>query len=257
MKTFKALAVALLMMTTVVGVVDAKSRVSSSRSSYSSSKSYSAPKMSAPKAYSVPKATAPSTSSQKLKDMGFSKPKPASVQTVGSRSAVGSPSKTTTTSGGWFSKSKVSSTPAPKPVYTQRKVVSPTAYRSQPRNVTVIQKNYYGGRSYGGYNGYNRGYGGYNSGGYGYSGGMGSSIMGGALGAFGGMMIYDALTTSSAEKQLQLQMNQLAANQQATNSALLQINQQNVAPAVKPQCFMPEDAPLMMVPEFYCEQPVK
>ncbi|QNO00754.1 hypothetical protein phiPsa397_029 [Pseudomonas phage phiPsa397] len=246
MKTFKALAVALLMMTTVVGVVDAKSRVSS-RSSYS------APKMSASKV-SAPKPS----SNQKLKDMGFTKP--ASIPTVSNRSVPVSsnvyksaPTKTTTTSGGWFTQKKVSSTPAPKPVYA-RKVSSPTAYKTsyRPKQV-VIQRNYY---NYGGYNGYNRGYGGrYYGNGYGYNSGgsgFGSSLMG----AFAGMMIYDALTDSSAEKALQAQVNALTANQQATNNALLMMNQAPVAkPQVEPQCYLPEDAPLMMNPKFYCEQP--
>lgn len=245
MKTFKALAVALLMMTTVVGVADAKSR-----SSVSSRSSYSAPKTSAPK----PSVQAPKTSNQKLKEMGFTKP--ASAQTVSkpnvgvsSKQAAAPIAKTTTTSGGWFSKKSVSSAPAYKA--PARKVVSPTAYKSK-RNVTVIQRNYYG-NNYGGYNGYNRGYGGgYYGNGYGYNSsgsGFGSSLMG----AFAGMMIYDALTDNSAEKALQAQVNALTANQQATNNTLLMMNQKAVeAPVVAPQCFLPQDAPLMMDPKFYC-----
>lgn len=265
MNKFKALIAGVMLAVTVVGAADAATRVSSSRS-------YSAPKMSAPK--TTPKATsssynggsffnskpaaptssvAPKTSNQKLKEMGFQKP--ASTPTVSNRSVPVSsnvyksaPTKTTTTSGGWFTQKKVSSVPAPKPVYA-RKVVSPTSYKTsyRPKQV-VIQRNYY---NYGGYNGYNRGYGrnyygngyGYNSGGSGF----GSSLMG----AFAGMMIYDALTDNSAEKALQAQVNQLTA----TNTLLLNQNVATPAVTAKPQCYLPEDAPLMMSPSFYCEQP--
>lgn len=266
MNKFKALIAGLMLAVTVVGVADAKSRSSSSsRPSVSSSKSYSAPKMSAPKA-SKPSSydggsffsSKPAAPAQKttLKSLGFTKP--ATVQTVKKPSVNVSPNrtaapiaKTTTTSGGWFSKKTVSSAPAYKA--PARKVSSPIAYKSnsyRPRNVTVIQRNYYGG----GY-GYNRGYGGgYYGNGYGYNSsgsGFGSSLMG----AFAGMMIYDALTDNSAEKALQAQVNALTANQQAMNNNLLMMNQKAVeAPAVtaKPQCFLPPDAPLMMNPNFYC-----
>lgn len=236
-----------LMVGMIAVEADAASRVSSSRSSFSSSSrsSYSAPKSS----YTAPKQQAGTSSNPGLKALGFGKP--ASAQTASRPAASASSNslnlskpqpvaKTTTTSGGFFSKKGVSSTPA-------RKVSSPTSYKSQPRNVTVIQRNYYGGNSYG----YNRGYGGgYYGNGYGYNSsgsGFGSSLMG----AFAGMMIYDALTDSSAEKALQAQVNQLTAS----NNTLLMMNQ---APVAKPQaapCFLPTDAPLMMIPSFYCEQP--
>lgn len=163
MKTFKAIAVSVLMMFSVVGVADAASRVSSSsRSSFSSSRSYSSPKTyAAPKAaYTAPRA-APSPSKPTLKSLGFGKP--ASTQTGSRPSVSATQSKTTSTSGGWFSRKNVSSSPAPVYKAPPRKVSSPVSYRSQPqRNVTVIQRNYYGGNS-----GYNRSY---YSGNYGYGG---------------------------------------------------------------------------------------
>jgi tetrahydromethanopterin S-methyltransferase subunit D len=69
-------------------------------------------------------------------------------------------------------------------------------------------------------------------------------MLGGALGAFGGMMIYDALTSNNETKHLEAKMNTILANQQL---------QQKVVQA--PQCFLPADAPLVMDPKFYCEQP--
>jgi hypothetical protein len=275
MKTFKACVVGLALMLSVVSVVDAKSRVSSSSRSFSKpsvSRTYTAPKPAKPSnSYnggsffsskpSAPKATAPSLNLNKapavqskptLKSLGFTKP--ATGQTVNRPSAVASPkpyvkapTPVTKTSSSWFGQKKVVSTPT-KTVVT-RKVSSPVAYRSS--RPVVIQRNYY--NNYGGYNGYNRGYGGHYGGGYGYNSGMGTSMLGGALGAFGGMMIYDALTDNSAEKALQAQVNQL----QATNNSLIQTlgNQSN--PVVQqPQCFLPPDAPLMMDPKFYC-QPAK
>jgi hypothetical protein len=241
-----------LMVGMIAVEADAASRVSSSRSSFSSSRSsYSAPKST----YSAPKQQAGTSSNPGLKALGFSKP--ASTPTVSNRSVSASSkpvAKTTTTSGGWFSQKRVSSTPAYKPPV--RKVISPTAYRSQPRNVTVIQRNYYG-NSYGGYNGYNRGYGGgYYGNHYGGS-GMGTSMLGGALGAFGGMMIYDALTSNNETKHLEAKMNTILANQQIQNQNLSLLEQKVPVqqPQVVPQCFLPQDAPLVMDPKFYCEQP--
>jgi len=241
-----------LMVGMIAVEADAASRVSSSRSSFSSSRSsYSAPKS----AYSAPKQQAGTSSNPGLKALGFSKP--ASTPTVSNRSVSASSkpvAKTTTTSGGWFSQKRVSSTPAYKPPV--RKVISPTAYRSQPRNVTVIQRNYYG-NSYGGYNGYNRGYGGGYYGNHYGSSGMGTSMLGGALGAFGGMMIYDALTSNNETKHLEAKMNTILANQQIQNQNLSLLEQKVPVqqPQVVPQCFLPQDAPLVMDPKFYCEQP--
>lgn len=265
MKKIMAGLMGFLMIGMIAVEADAASRSSSSSRSVSSSRSssFSAPKSySAPKQQAAPKA-AGTSSNPGLKALGFGKP--ASAQTAPRPSASGSPKtpslnlskpqpvvKTTSTQGGWFSKKSVSSAPAYKA--PARKVSSPSAYKSKPRNVTVIQRNYYGGNSYG----YNRGYGGgYYGNGYGYNSGgsgFGSSLMG----AMAGMMLYDALTDNSAEKALQAQVNALTANQQATNNALLMMNQ---APSAKPQavpqpkCYLPEDAPLMMLPSFYCEQP--
>ena len=239
MKKIMAGMMGFLMVGMIAVEADAASRVSSSRSSFSSSRSsYSAPKST----YSAPKQQAGTSSNPGLKALGFSKP--ASTPTASNRSVSASSkpvAKTTTTSGGWFSQKRVSSTPAYKPPV--RKVISPTAYRSQPRNVTVIQRNYYG-NSYGGYNGYNRGYGGGYYGNHYGSSGMGTSMLGGALGAFGGMMIYDALTSNNGTKHPEAKMDTILANQQL---------QQKVVQA--PQCFLPQDAPLVMDPKFYCEQP--
>lgn len=241
-----------LMVGMIAVEADAASRVSSSRSSFSSSRSsYSAPKST----YTAPKQQAGTSSNPGLKALGFSRPATSqTVKSVPSASLSPSPQKTTTTSGGWFSQKRVSSTPAYKPPV--RKVISPTAYRSQPRNVTVIQRNYYG-NSYGGYNGYNRGYGGgYYGNHYGGS-GMGTSMLGGALGAFGGMMIYDALTSNNETKHLEAKMNTILANQQIQNQNLSLLEQKVPVqqPQVVPQCFLPQDAPLVMDPKFYCEQP--
>uniref|UniRef100_A0AAU6VY41 Uncharacterized protein n=2 Tax=unclassified bacterial viruses TaxID=12333 RepID=A0AAU6VY41_9VIRU len=265
-----------LMVGMIAVEADAASRVSSSRSSFSSSRpSYSAPKSN----YTAPNATAPSrsmSSNPGLKALGFGKP--ASVQTQSRPSASGSPSlnlskpqpvvKTTTTSGGWFSKKQVSSVPAYKA--PARKVVSPTAYRSQPRNVTVIQRNYYGGNGYG----YNRGYGGgYYGGGYGYNNygsGFGSSF----AGTLGGMMVYNALFdnhSSTSTNATAAQIEQAKTDQRIEDKLdALKEDQNRIAynnstpvqsgatvgvlpvAATRPQCYMPEDAPLMMNPQFYC-----
>jgi hypothetical protein len=96
-----------------------------------------------------------------------------------------------------------------RPVVTRTVTKQTPVYRSAPRNTTVIQKNYYGGNS-----GYNRGHSGYNSGG-GYGGsmaggsGLGTSIVGGAVGAAGGMLLMDALTEDEGEKALKLQQEQI------------------------------------------------
>ena len=250
-----------LMVGMIAVEADAASRVSSSRSSFSSSRSsYSAPKS----AYTAPKQQAGTSSNPGLKALGFSRP--ATSQTATSKPSASlspSPQKTTTTSSGWFSQKRVSSAPAYKaPI---RKVSSPTAYRSQPRNVTVIQRNYYGGNSYG----YNRGYGGgYYGHGYGYGGyssGFGSSF----AGTLGGMMMYNALfnnhSSSSGnasaaqieqakqDQRIEDKLDRVLDQQQPTGVMPLAVATQ--APVVKPQCYLPQDAPLMMSPQFYCEQP--
>lgn len=258
MKTFKAILIASALVFGIAGVADAKSRVSSSsRSSFSSSRSYSAPKT-----YAAPKAAAPSKPT--MKSLGFGKP--ASTQTV-SRPAVSvSPSKTTTTSGGWFSRKNVSSSPTPAYKTPARKVSSPVAYRSQPqRNVTVIQRNYYGGN-----NGYSRGY---NSGNYGYGGGYYGRSGGGMgdafIGTMGGMMMYNALfnnhgSSHSSGGASAAQIEQAKQDQRIEDKLdrVLDQQPQNVgvmpvaqAPSVvaQPQCYLPEDAPLMMSPSFYCQ----
>lgn len=253
MKKFLSGVLAVLMVVSIAA--EAKSYSSGTRSS-SFSAARSAPAKSnyaAPKQQAAPKA-AGSSSNSGLKSLGFGKP--ASATTVSkpsvSASSKANPNitpKTTTTSSGWFSKKTTNVSSAPAYKAPQRKVVSPSAYKAKPRNVVVIQRNYYGGSSYG----YNRNYGGgYYGNGYGYNSGgsgFGSSLMG----AFAGMMIYDALTDNSAEKALQAQVNQLTA----TNTLLLNQNvAQAPAAAAKPQCWLPEDAPLMMSPSFYC-QPAK
>lgn len=260
MKKIMAGVLGFLMVGMIAVEADAASRVSSSRSSFSSSRSsYSAPKSS----YTAPKQQAGTSSNPGLKALGFGKP--ASAQTASRPAASASSNslnlskpqpvaKTTTTSGGWFSKKQVSSTPA-------RKVSSPTAYRSQPRNVTVIQRNYYGGNSYG----YNRGYGGnyYGGyGGYGYSNGFGSSF----AGTLGGLMVYNALfnSHSTSGNASAAQIEQAKQDQRIEDKLdrVLDQQTQGVVPMavgqqapVKPQCFLPQDAPLMMTQSFYCEQP--
>lgn len=276
MKKIMAGVLGFLMVGMITVEADAASRVSSSRSSFSSSSSrssYSAPKSS----YSAPKQQAGTSSNPGLKALGFSRP--ATNPTVSSRpSANPSPSvsKTTTTSGGWFSKKTVSSAPAYKA--PARKVMSPTSYRSdttyrsQPRNVTVIQRNYYGGNSYG----YNRGYGGgYYGHGYGYNSygsGFGSSF----AGTLGGMMMYNALfnnhsshasSGATAQQIEQAKQDQRiedkldrVLDQQPQGVMPMAVAQQAPVVTAQPQvasqaqpCYLPEDAPLMMNPKFYCE----
>lgn len=273
-----------LMMVGMLAVdANAASRgVSSSRSSFSRP-SVSAPKSNytAPKMQAAPKAASTGTSSNPgLRALGFGKP--ASVQTAQRPSVVGSPkavvapvAKTTTTSGGWFSKKTVSSSPSTSYKAPVRRVSSPVAYRSSPqRNVTVIQRNYYGGSYYG----HNYGYGG----GYyrphyvygGYSNGFGSAF----VGTFGGMMMYNALfnnhsshTNSGAtaaqieqakqdqriEDKLDRVLDGQKDNQQNQTQGVMPMAVATAQPQIvaQPQCYMPEDAPLMMSPSFYCEQP--
>ena len=266
-----------LMMVGMIAVeADAASRgVSSSRSSFSRP-SVSAPKSNytAPKMQAAPKAASTGTSSNPgLRALGFGKP--ASTQTQSRPSVVGSPkavvapvAKTTTTSGGWFSKKTVSSAPAYKA--PARRVTSPVAYRSgnvyrPQRNVTVIQRNYYGG----GY-GYNRGYGGGYYGSYygygGYSSGFGSSFMG----TIGGLMMYNALfnshtnhTSSGAtaaqieqakqDQRIEDKLDRVLDQQQQPQGMMpIAAVQQAPQPVVQQQCYLPQDAPLMMNPKFYC-----
>lgn len=279
MKKIIAGVMGFLMMGMIVVEAEAASRVSSSSRSYSSSssRSYSSPSRSsysAPKSYAAPKAaysapavSAPSRSTSSnpgLKALGFSRP--ASTPTVSRPSASVSssrPTPTSTVSTGWFGKKTVSSAPVSysAPV---RQVSSPVQYRntlsSRPRT-TVIQRNTY--VNYGGYNGYNRGYGGYGYGGYGYG---GNSFVSGALGAVGGVMLYNALTTphhtgvnsgATAAQIEQAKTDQRIEDKlDMQNQLLMQQRTQTVAAAPvvmqQPQCFLPPDAPLMMSPQFYC-----
>lgn len=254
MKIFKALIVSVVFMFGLVSIADAASRVSSRSSSFSS-RSYSSPK-----SYSAPKSSGSVSSKPTLKSLGFSKP--AAVQTA-PRSVVNvspKPQKTTTSSGGgWFSKRSVSSTPTTTTTYkpAPRVVSSPVSYK---RNVTVVQKNYYGG--YNG-NGYNRGYsyGQPNYGNHYYSGssGFGSSF----AGTLGGMAVYHALTSGGShnsgataaqieqakqDQRIEDKLDALKDNQDRNSYAAVQ---QPVMQA--PQCLLPPDAPLMMSPSFYCK----
>lgn len=281
MKKIMAGVLGFLMVGMIAVEADAASRVSSrpsfSRPSVSAPKSnYSAPKMQAdPKAASTGGSSNPG-----LKALGFSRP--AINQTVNSKPSVSQSlnrtaapvTKTTSTSGGWFNKKTVSSAPAYKA--PARKVISPTTYRSdttyrsQPRNVTVIQRNYYGGNSYG----YNRGYGGgYYGNGYGYN-SYGSVFGSSFAGTLGGMMVYNALfnnhsstsTNASAaqieqaktDQRIEDKLDALREDQNRisyNNSAPVQQGMVLAAPpvtAVQSQCYLPEDAPLMMNPSFYC-----
>lgn len=277
MKKIIAGVMGFLMMGMIVVEAEAASRVSSSsRSSFSSSRSSSfsssssRSSYSAPKSYSAPAVSAPSRSTSSnpgLKSLGFSRP--ASTPTVSRPSASVSssrPASTSSVSTGWFGKKTVSSAPVSyrAPV---RQVSSPVQYRntlsSRPRT-TVIQRNTY--VNYGGYNGYNRGYGGYGYnpyGGYGYG---GNSFVSGALGAVGGVMLYNALTTphhtgvnsgATAAQIEQAKTDQRIEDKlDMQNQLLMQQRTQTVAAAPvvmqQPQCFLPPDAPLMMSPQFYC-----
>lgn len=222
MKKYISLVLAAFLTMSVVAEVSAKS-FSSGRSSFSSSRSFSKPAAvkSAPVVRSAP--AAPKYSAPRV----VSKPgKPAAVV---SRPTVKSPAANTS-----FKRPVVRSAPV-------RKVTSPTTIRK----TTIVQKNYYGSR-YNGYanGGYNRNYGygnGY-GGNYGGGSGMGSTIIGSALGAYGGMMIYDALNGEDKPQE--------AVPQDSFT--------QDGAPVETPaeptgfgQFVLPSDAPLMMDPSFY------
>lgn len=79
----------------------------------------------------------------------------------------------------------------------------PVAPRTPQAQRPIVQKNYYNNGGMGG--------GGYRGGMGGYQGpGLGTSILGGAAGAVGGMMLYDALKGGSANKEAaQLQRDQV------------------------------------------------
>lgn len=111
--------------------------------------------------------------------------------------------------------------------YNTPKSVAPQSTRVPARNTTVIQKNYYNTVNHRGYNSPMYGGGGY--GGMGGGSGLGTSILGGAAGAVGGMMLYDALTTDEGEKALKMQEQQQvvqeAKEEQARDDKLEQIEQ--------------------------------
>lgn len=249
------------------------SSFSSSRSSgFSSSKS----------TYSAPKASAPSTSSTPSKSLpGFSKPATVTQQTAPKAAA-------SVQSNSWFSKSA----PAPKATTSYssgsatqkkpmgmsssvapiRKVSSPIQQRRSGNTTVVVQRNYYGGNSYG----YNRGYG-YNRPYYGggYGGHYGGSSFGDSMmGTMAGMMMFNALTSNhhsgsgnasavqieqaKQDQRIEDKLDALKENQDRVgynNSTPVQSGQvMAMAPvAPQPQCFLPEDAPLVMSPKFYCQ----
>lgn len=263
MKKFMSCVLGALMVLSVAA--QAASFSSGSRGGSFSSGSRSS--FSAPKVTAAPRA-ASSSSNAGLKSLGFAKP--ASQPTVTRpAAAVSSNSKpaamTSSTSGGWFSKKTVSSAPAYKaPI---RSVSSPvTVHRT-----VVVQRNYYGG-SYGhngyGYNSYygpHYGYGG-------YGGGFGSSF----AGTLGGLMMYSALTNNHSshtvnasavqieqakqDQRIEDKLDRVIDQQNQINGVMAQgapvVAQTQVVAQAAPQCFLPEDAPLMMNTSFYC-QPAK
>jgi len=211
-----------LMVFAVIAEADAKSRsgggFSSSRSSFSS-RSFSKPKQKAvvskPVVRSTPKQVAPRAATTK----------PVAKQSVVVSKPMAKPVSASTS----FKRTPV------------RKVTSPIA----ARKTVIIQKNYYGSR-YSGYN--NRSYntfgGGYGSS-YGGGSGFGSSLVGGALGAFGGMWFYNALNSDEPqepsvfeetleEPQAQIEPNPYEPTDNFTVDGTL-----------------PNDAPLMMNPNYY------
>lgn len=222
MKKIISALLGVLMVVAVVAEADAKSRggggFSSGRSSFSS-RSYSKPKavVSKPVVRSAPKYSAPRAATSK----------PVAKQSV----VVSKP----------MAKKPVASTSFKRaPV---RKVTSPIA----ARKTTIIQKNYYGSR----YNGYgysgNRGYNSF-GGGYGnsYSGssGFGSSLVGGALGAFGGMWFYNAL--NSDEPQEPSVFDEVPVEEQVAEPNPYEPTDNFTVDGV-----LPSDAPLMMNPNYY------
>lgn len=139
---------------------------------------------------------------------------------------------------------RVVSSPQRRAVAPVRKVSSPTTVNK----TTVIQKNYYGGSSRGGYGGnYGGGYGGS----MGSGGGLGTSLLGGVAGGIGGAMLYDALTDDKPKAENTTTTQQIvepAPVQQAPVESI----QQEPAPAIVPPPYaLPSDAPLMMAPQFY------
>lgn len=151
-----------------------------------------------------------------------------------SRSVVSSPKRSSYRPKAVVSKPRTAARTVPRSsVYTSpaRSRAPASVSRSRavrPSNTTVIQKNYYGGGNGGGYNG-----GGY-GGGMGGGPGLGTSILGGAAGAVGGMMLYDAFTEDEGEKALKLQQEQKlvqdAKDQQERDDKMTQIeeNQQRI-----------------------------
>jgi len=91
---------------------------------------------------------------------------------------------------------------SPSRSFSRPSVQSRPAARASQTQRPIVQKNYYnnGGMGGGGYQGRMGGYGGP---------GIGTSILGGAAGAVGGMMLYDALKGSGSNKEAaQLQREQ-------------------------------------------------
>lgn len=142
-----------------------------------------------------------------------------------------------------------------------RMVSSPVRSVKSPTTVnrtTVIQKNYYSGsrRSYGnggyGNNYYNRGgYGSNYGGGMGGGSGLGTSLLGGVAGGIGGAMLYDVLTDDKPQEIAPAP--KLAATPAIDNEAPVTA-QDGLLPApevVPPPYVLPQDAPLMMAPQFY------
>lgn len=111
----------------------------------------------------------------------------------------------------------------PGPSVNRRPVAPQRSYtRPQQNQRPIVQKNYYNNGNMGG--------GGYRGGMGGYQGpGIGTSILGGAAGAVGGMMLYDALKGSGSNKEAaQLQREQAlvqdAKEQQARDDKMEQMD---------------------------------
>lgn len=220
MKTFKACVAAIALMLSVVSVADAASRVSSSRPSYTPSRSVSVSKPT----YSAPKAT--SSNSYNGGSFFSSKPdvkaKPAPTLNL-NKTPTAVQSKPTLKSLG-FTK--------PAPVQTVRQPSVSASPKQYVKTPTATTSGGYYGPQYG-------------------SSGMGASIAGGALGAFGGMMIYDALTADKQSgmtaAQTQATIDNAKQDQRIEDKLDLLIADQDKRP-----CLLPQDAPLVMDPKYYC-----
>lgn len=245
------------------------SNFSSSRSSsYSSRSSYSAPK-----SYTAPRAVQRSSSPYSKPSAAATRPASANPYNKNGMRANDSSYRNQSAGQGYRKPVQgMKSTPyGQRPSgYKPRQVSSPLSSRgSYAPRTTVVNRNYYGSnRNYGG--GYNRGFGGGYGGGYGGMGGsggpgLGSMLLAGAGGAILGNMLYNGFSHTPSHSGATTRTDTITPVQadgirqeQRIEDKLDQVNDKLDAQAAPqtamagPQGYLlPEDAPLMMSPDFY------